>query len=173
MITERLSIGLVVACLVFSCADKAHAGLGVVSVVKEELPSAKIVVTGKGYPSRRDISPVQKRLLAQRAATIDAYRVLASTVRGVSGYISDGSGYIQTSGFVRGAEVADMRYFANGKVEVDLMLPVKLSGGMPGGKTDWDTVVASISRRGYSVCYSEKSAKQITEQEWMELRSKE
>lgn len=168
---ESFSICLAVLGLVLMCGvNKAQAGTGMISVVREELPSAKIVVTGKGYSPNRDISPTQKRLLAQRAATVDAYRVLASTVKGISGYVVDGNGYVVTSGFVRGAELSNVRYFANGKVEVDLLLPVSLYSGKNIGKADWDTVIGNISRRGYSVCYTERPVKQIGEQEWLEMR---
>lgn len=172
---DKKSFGLwfAVLSLVLVLAEgKAQAGAGIINVVEKELPAAYVIATGKGYPPRKDLSPAQKRLLAQRAATIDAYRSLSSTIRGVSGYIVNGTGCITTSGFVRGAELSSVRYFPNGKVEVDLTLPVNISGNRTIAKIDWDSVVANISRRGYPVCYTERPVQQISEEEWIQMRSK-
>lgn len=160
------------AYLGISEAQSASRTYGVISVVKEKLPGASIKVTGIGYPPRRNISFTQKRLLAERAAVIDAYRVMAITLRGVSGYVTNGSGYIQTSGFIRGAEVLDKRYYINGKVEVDLELPVNFLVKGVNERVNWDNIIGDISRRGYPVYYTEKQVKPITEEEWLELQSK-
>lgn len=172
---DKKSFGLWFAVLSLVCmsvGDKAQAGTGIINIVERELPAAHVIATGKGYPPRKDLSPVQKRLLAQRAATIDAYRAMSSTIRGVSGYIVNGTGYVTTSGFVRGAELSNARYFPNGKVEVDLTLPVNISGDRITAKVDWDSVIANISKRGYPVCYTERPVQQISEEEWMQMRIK-
>lgn len=109
MIKRVLSIGLVVLSLV----------CGSISA-----QSARIEVTGKGYPPKRNISEVRKRLLARRAAVVDAYRILSSILNGVSGSIAGGEGVLHTSGFIKGAEIKGVRYLPDGKVEVDLVLPV-------------------------------------------------
>ncbi len=166
-------------------AQSASRTSGVIGVVKEELPGARIEVTGIGYPPKRKIPEPQKRLLAQRAAIVDAYRVMSASLRGVSGYVINSSGFLQTSGYIRGAEIRDIRYYINGKVEVDLILPVSFGAqplhevhaeaGQAKGvnrKVDWDSIIEDISKRGYPVYYTEKQAKQITEEEWLEMRSK-
>lgn len=149
----------------FVCAET-----GIISVEERDLPRASIFATGKGFPPERDISATRKKLLTKRAATLDAYRILAATLKGVSGYIADGNGYIQTSGYIRGAEVSNVRYFTDGKVEVDLILPVNFRTA---GSKDWNSIMSDISGRGYPVCYSEGQAKQITEEEWLKLRGME
>lgn len=147
----------------------AQAASGVVRVLEDKLPKAEITATGIGYPPKRKISVAQKRLLAKRAATIDAYRTLAATVRGVEGYIIKGSGYIQTSGYIGGVSVTQVREFADGKVEVDLSLPVSFVGYEAGGKVTWDKTIANIGKKGYPVYYLKQPKREISEEEWLEL----
>jgi hypothetical protein len=166
---KSLGIWFVALGIVLLLGNNAQAGSGIINVVREDLPGAKILVTGKGYPPNKNLSSAQKHLLAKRAATIDAYRVLASTVNGVSDYIIGGSGVVQASGFVKGAEIYDVKYFANGKVEVDVVMPVSFLGNKKSEKINWDTVISNIAKKGYPVCYSEKPVKQISEDEWMDI----
>lgn len=152
----------------------AQAASGVVQVVEAKLPDAEISVTGTGYPPRRKVSPSQKRLLAKRAATVDAYRVLAATLNGVSGYIKGGGeGYLLVSGYIKGAAVTEIKEFADGKVEVKLSLPVTFVGKKVGEKITWDKIIADINKKGYEVYYLRKPKKQISEEEWLEITEKE
>lgn len=109
MKTRVLSIGLVILGLV--------CGAG-------EAQTVWIQVIGKGYPPKREISDVRKRLLARRAAVVDAYRLLAEKLSGVTPAI----GYRHTRGFIKGAEIKGVRYLPDGKVEIDLGLPLKGGG---------------------------------------------
>ena len=141
-----------------------------VRIVENKLPNAEITATGIGYPPRRRVSPAQKRLLAQRAATVDAYRILAGTLSGISGYIEGGrSGYIRVSGYIKGAAVIQVREFADGKIEVDLSLPVSLGGKEVTRGVAWDKIIADISKKGYSVYYLRLPERKISEEEWLEL----
>lgn len=172
MIKRVLIIGFAMLGLVWGGAGRAQSITGAIRVVEKELPLARIEVTGKGYPPKRDISEIKKRLLAKRAATVDAYRVMSAILNGVSGYIAGGAGYIQTSGFIKGAEISNLRYFANGKVEVDLVLPVNFLVKGVNKNIDWDSIVRDISRKGYPVYYIEKPVRQISEEEWLEIQGK-
>ena len=152
----------------------AQAASGFVKIIERRLPDADISVTGIGFPPRRKGSPSQKRLLAKRAATVDAYRVLAATLNGVSGYIKGGGeGCIQISGYIKGAAVTEIREFADGKVEVNLSLPITFVGKKVGEKITWDKIIADINRKGYPVYYLRKPEKQISEKEWLEITEKE
>lgn len=108
-----LSIGLVILGLICGEVDRAQA--------------AWLLVTGKGYPPKREISETRRRLLARRAAVVDAYRLLAEKVSGMPEYPICGSGYRHIRGSIKGAEIKDVRYFPDGKVEVDLVLLVSFS----------------------------------------------
>lgn len=158
--------------VLFEWRGIARAATGVVRIVERKLPDAEIRVTGIGHPPRRRVTPSQKRLLAQRAATVEAYRVLAATLNGISGYVVGGSGYIQVSGYIKGATVTQVREFPDGKVEMDLSLPVSLIGKGGGDKITWDKVIADINRKGYPVYYLRKPEKEISEEEWLEMIEK-
>lgn len=172
MIKRVLIIGLVMLGLVWEGAGRAQSITGSIRVAEKELPLARIEVTGKGYSSKRQISETQKRLLAKRAATIDSYRVMGAVLNGVSGYVTGGEGCIQTSGFIKGAEISDVRYFADGKVEVDLVLPINFLVKGVNKNINWDNIVRDISRKGYPVYYIEKPVQQISEEEWLEIQGK-
>lgn len=159
-----LVFSLVLTMDTYSAAD--------VLIVEERLPEAQLKVTGKGYPPRRGKSTTQRRLLAQRAATLDAYRTLAATLNGISGYIHGGTGALQTSGYIQGARVSQVRNYSDGKTEVDLVLPVNLIGKEVGGRLAWDGIVRDINRQGYQSYYLVEPKGQITEEEWLQLIEK-
>lgn len=99
-------------------------------------PGQKITVTGHGAPgSTVGMAASQQRLMAMRAAKVDAYRSLAEQVYGfkLSGGTSVSSfaaqndqirAYVDT--FIRGARVVSMTAIADGNYEatVELDLPV-------------------------------------------------
>lgn len=114
-----LSIGLVIIGLACLGADKPCA-----QTVKAQI--SWIEVTGKGYPPNKEISQARKRLLAKRAAVVDAYRLMAERLGETGRQIAVDSGYRHVSGFIKGAEIKKVRYFHDGRVEVDLVMPVNL-----------------------------------------------
>lgn len=118
-----LSIVLIILGLVFGGVPMPRHGLG-------KAQAAWLLVTGKGYPPRKEISETRKRLLARRAAVVDAYRLLAEKLSGIPECIVGSSGYKRTRGFIKGAEVKGVRYFPDGKVEVDLILLLEKGGGV-------------------------------------------
>lgn len=168
-----LAATIVVLGVAFLEKGNAQTSIGVVRVVERKLPKAEVMATGIGYPPRRGLSLAQKRLLAQRAATVDAYRVLAGTLSNISGCVVEGSGYIQVSGYIKGASVTQVREYADGKVEVDLTVPVNLRGRAIRGKTVWDRTIADINKRGYPIYYLKQPKEQISEEEWLEIIKKE
>lgn len=145
---------------------------GEIEIVESALPEAHIKVIGKGYPPRYGKSRTGARLLAKRAAMVDAYRVLASTLNGINGCVSGGSGYFTVSGYIQGAEVKEVRYYKDGRTEVVLILPVSLSNRYKSGSITWDAVIEDISTKGYNVYYPDKKVKQISESEWIQMIGK-
>lgn len=104
MIKKIFIIGFLVMGLVFGPEGRAQG----------------LVVIGKGYlPRREDISLVRRRLLARRAAVLDAYRKLALAKSGVP---IPRNGKIHQYSFIRGAKIKDVRYFPDGMVEVEMVL---------------------------------------------------
>ena len=142
-----------------------------IRVLEQDLPLAGIEVTGVGYPSGKHISFPQKRLMAKRAATVDAYRKLAEIINGMSRFIYDGAERIQSSGFIRGARITEVRYYADGRVDVSLLLPVSLRSNPRGRQDSWSNIMADIDARYCPVYYTEEPMRQITEEEWLKLTS--
>lgn len=114
-----------------------------------------VVVTGEGVPAPSAASPGQKRLTAERAATVVAYRQLAEILDGlcVTGetFVKNaGVEYDQVrtavKGFVRGAQIVHKEY--NEKSEVALVT-VRVSMTGPGGFGTmlYETVVADPAIR--------------------------
>ena len=157
---------------VFDAAD-VRAATRFIRIIEQDLPSARIEVTGVGYPSGKHIPFPQKRLMAKRAATVDAYRKLGEAINGMSRFIYDGGGRIQSTGFIRGARIAGVRYYTDGRVDVSLLLPVSLRSNPRGRKDSWSNIIADIDAGYCPVYYTEEPVRQITEEEWLKLNEVE
>lgn len=99
---------------------------------KIDWSKGSITVTGSGAaPNKADMSAGQKRLLAQRAATADAYRQLAELINGVNvdsetivkDFVTE-SDIIRTrvSALIKGAVPGKPKYMSDGTVEVEVTL---------------------------------------------------
>jgi hypothetical protein len=88
--------------------------------------------TGEGiYPNDSSMNPYQKKLMAKRAATIDAYRKLLERINEIQIdsqtkmrdlMVQNDQVTAKVSGFIRGAEVVDVRSDQEGIVEVDVVI---------------------------------------------------
>jgi hypothetical protein len=97
-------------------------------------------VTGSGAPPDRG-SAAHKRLMAERAATADAYRQLAEAIHGVRvdaetlvrDYMTE-SDVIRTkvSGLIKGAQKVNTRYLSDGSMEVDMVVKLYNQAGLSG-----------------------------------------
>ncbi|MEE9500426.1 MAG: LPP20 family lipoprotein, partial [Candidatus Omnitrophota bacterium] len=99
--------------------------------LSESLPtwaSRGVVATGSGVPPENAKGP-EARLMAVRAAKIDALRNLAERVYGVKidavtsirDFVTERDEVrADVEAFLRGAEVTDTRYLSDGSVEVDV-----------------------------------------------------
>jgi hypothetical protein len=110
--------------------------LSITKTVTQAFTDGYLVVEGEGLPSRDASTPGQKRLTAQRAAEIIAYRNLAQVLDGIA-VVGDSTtkdlqmryDFVRTAvtGFVEGAQVVCKDY--NEKDEVALVLvKVGMSG---------------------------------------------
>ncbi len=81
--------------------------------------------TGVGQEPKRSLSSVQKRLLAKRAATVNGYRNL---LRANTHFPEESPQFPfvveEVSGFLKGVEVEQTRFFSDGRVEVDMRVPL-------------------------------------------------
>jgi len=118
-------------------------------------------VTGVGLPPRIYATRGQLHLMAERAAVVSAYRNLALALGQGSQVVADGSRYITVSGYVQGAQVAQTRYYSDGRVEVDMTLAVEHSPSAP--------AIEPPPAMGAPPVKTEKQKRQISEKEWLEL----
>lgn len=98
-----------------------------------------VEATGFGVPSRMAKSPAQARLMARRAAIVDAQRNLLETVEGVK---VDAESTVQNyettndvvktqlSGMIRGAKIVDEQPLADGTYQVTLRINLYGQGGL-------------------------------------------
>ncbi len=123
-----------------------------------------ICVTGTGLAGRAG-SRGQMRLMAERAAVVDAYRNLALALGQGTRVVADGRRYITTSGYIVGAQVVQTRYYPGGKVEVDMALEVRHPPSAPAIEPPPRPAEPPPQQ-------VEKQKRQITEEEWLKLYKK-
>lgn len=120
-----------------------------------------VSATGVGLPPRMVASSAQLHLMAERAAVVSAYRNMALALGQGTQIVTDGTRYVTTSGFIRGAQITQTRYYPDGHVEVDVTLAVEHPPMAP-------AIVpppppAEIPQK------VETQKRQISEKEWLEL----
>jgi len=85
-----------------------------------------IIASGYGAPPSRQLSPMQKRLLALRAAKLDAIRTLAERVSGIHIWggatlsdlvVKSDRVHVQLDSFIRGARMISMNHMNDGSYE--------------------------------------------------------
>lgn len=82
-----------------------------------------LLIHGLGYPPIKAQSTAQARLMAKRAATIDAYRN-ALVKAGITEYNEEGF-YSGISGFVSGMTVVNEEYLKDGGVRLTALVQLK------------------------------------------------
>lgn len=123
-----------------------------------------IRVTGVGLPPRIYATRAQLHLMAERAAVVSAYRNLTLALGHGSQIVTDSSRYITASGYVQGAQIAQTRYYPDGRVEVDMTLAVEHPPSAP--------AIEPPPPPRQPPQKVETQKRQISEKEWLELYSK-
>ena len=87
------------------------------------IKGGKIRVVGTGKPSASSYyGKSQKKLMARRAAIVDAYKNLTRALSDFSGRVVR-SGSIKSNGYIVGARCVETRYYKDGTVQVILEMP--------------------------------------------------
>ena len=116
----------------------------------------------------RGRSRAQARLLAERAAKVQAYRNLLKAVDRLNPILVNGAGLVSQTGYIRGAKFVEKQYRPSGEVEVKAVLDVSfMNQDMP--CSVW--MERKIVSTGYSVVIVETQDREITERDWIELNS--
>jgi hypothetical protein len=135
-IISKLKIHLCVLLLMTSLMlseslfSQATAGIIVLETLKTETVTIK--ATGEGVaPNDSNLTNAQKRLMAKRAATVDAYRKLVEKTKLIqvdsktllSDYmVENDSLTAKVSGYIRGAKIEGYRWLDDGTAEVDVAI---------------------------------------------------
>lgn len=91
-----------------------------------------VTARGSGAPGKKGKTPAAKRLSAERAAKLDAYRNILETLKGVqvdasksgADMLSNGEITAKVQGLLRGARVIDTVYYSDMSVDVVLRMPL-------------------------------------------------
>ena len=70
---------------------------------------------------------------------VEAYKEMAREVGSVRSSVVDGTGHETVRGFIRGIELKETRYYANGDVEVVITLEVPSGGSAPAPRAGEET----------------------------------
>jgi hypothetical protein len=96
---------------------------------RDEWVPVKISAKGGGAPPERSVNAAQARLMAERAAKVDAMRNLLEQAYGVAissqttvrDFITQNDTVrARVDAFIKGAKVVDTRYLSDGSVEVEM-----------------------------------------------------
>jgi hypothetical protein len=150
--------------MLFLCATAAVAAGTPAFAFQPNMPTpgnGVVRVTGVGLPPRIYATRVQLHLMTERAAVVSAYRNLALALGQGSQVVADGSRYVTASGYVRGAQVTQTRYYPDGRVEVDMTLTVEHPPSAPAIEPPPPMDAPPLK--------TENRRRQISEEEWLEL----
>lgn len=139
MLKRTMLIAAVVFATAATAGDKdpaaaADDGSVVQKVGHGEINWSKKVVTatGSGAANLKDGSVAQARLMAERAAKLDALRNIIETIQGIqvsgqrsaSDIMSNGEVKSRISGMAQGFKVVDTKYYSDGSVDVVVQMPI-------------------------------------------------
>ena len=91
-----------------------------------------VTATGSGAANLKDGSVAQARLMAERAAKIDALRNIVETIQGITVSGQRSAGDVMSNGEIRtrvtavaqGFKVVDTKYYSDGSVDVVVSMPI-------------------------------------------------
>jgi hypothetical protein len=89
--------------------------------IRDDSEGETVIIKGIGYPPIKAESIAQARLMARRAAVIDAYRN-ALSMAGRERY-EDGYFFSSLNGFVKGMTIIDEEYLKDGGVQITAEVP--------------------------------------------------
>jgi len=127
-----------------------------------KIPQLHTVGIGKP-PRKRSLSHVQRKLLAKRAAIVNGYRNLLRTVEGHPHWPKEGIVQEFHSGYLKGVEVGETRIYPEGKVEVEMFLPLH------GRVESFEKVRTQFSDSGLPIYEIDRQKRSISKEEYNEL----
>ena len=91
-----------------------------------------VTATGSGAATLKDANVAQARLMAERAAKLDALRNILETIQGIQvtgarnagDIMSNGEVKSRIQGMAQGFKVVDTKYYSDGSVDVIVQMPI-------------------------------------------------
>jgi len=91
-----------------------------------------VTATGSGASTLKDGNVAQSRLMAERAAKLDALRNIVETIQGIQvtgarnagDIMSNGEVKTRVQGMAQGFKVVDTKYYSDGSVDVIVQMPI-------------------------------------------------
>lgn len=136
-----LFIGVIcIASLMYGCANQPSSVLSSAEEIPgiyegQNNPNAYITirVTGKGIAPEGITNPAQAKILSERAAEADGYRLLAEKLRGLlvttfqttrHAQVTEDIIHTQTAALLRATQIVDIRHYPDGLAEVDMVIRI-------------------------------------------------
>jgi len=144
-------------------AGRAPAALPAADAAMTPAATSRVRATGRGRLPRRAGSEAQRRLMARRAAVVQAYRNAAMTLGMGRSAVSAGTGAETVNGFIRGVELIETRYYRNGDVEAEVEFTV------PAAAVQAAPPAEDPGRDGEGLLMVERGGGPMAEEEWREI----
>ncbi|MCH7505118.1 hypothetical protein IID04_05765 [PVC group bacterium] len=106
--------------------------------------------------------PTQEKLMAKRAAMLDAYRKLSGGLRSISSHIQNGNTVLEQSGFIKGAKIMRYNILQNNYFEVELAVPITFMDSVSPAKIEKMAVV-------YPKPFNQNQGEPIDRDEWVHI----
>lgn len=161
---------IIVMAVAFAATCAAGTGIAQTAPVPRDplitpIAMSRVKATGRGRAPKRAGSDAQLRLMARRAAVVEAYKNAAKTLGQARSTVAAGTGSETVSGFIRGVELTETRYYRDGDVEVDVefMVPAPPAAMTPSGAP------CAEPGSGEGLLMVEKGRGPMPEEEWKEI----
>ena len=150
-----------------STAWAGKKGLESVMIVYDpQLKTSSLKAVGVGFPPKNQaLTPAQRRLMAIRAATVVGYRHLLQASLQLKPVLPVGTFHEEINGFLQGAQRVQTRTYADGKAEVELILPL---GSVAESLQATQTL---FIQTGLPICEIDRKVHVISEEEVIQTRS--
>ena len=133
--------------------------------VQQRPCSAILEATGVGK-APRGRSPAQARLLAERAAKVQAYRNLIRSVDRLSPLIQGEAGIVASTGFIHGVKVVEKIYLPGGRVKIRMIMNLNFANT----ETACDAwIMEKIKMYNIPVFRVDRKIVEVSERDWIEL----
>ncbi|MFH0839620.1 MAG: hypothetical protein V1883_01205 [Candidatus Omnitrophota bacterium] len=153
-----LAVSAFVSCAFLTCfAEEAPDASKVIIKVDSDGLRAEIIVTGRAVlPEGLGVDSPETRPFTKKAAVALAYDNLVKIAEAIAPDYFPKERYFSEDGSLKGARLAEVRYFGDGSAEADLELDIALNGPLT------NKFEKAMQLAGYRVCEYDRPNIEIT-----------